>query len=144
MDAVSRHQILFNEGVRTGDFGPWLETSHTDAVATFTGLPIGPFQGRDALAKAYAEHPPTSEMRVLSSTVDGDAVTARFVWVNAPMTGGRFTIRLRGDRLSSLDVVLDAPPPPSVGARGGHLDAGQRAGRPKAGRPEPRGRHRAG
>jgi hypothetical protein len=116
MDPLSRHQILFNEGVRTGDFGPWLETFHDDAVASFTGLPLGPFHGRDAIAKAYAEHPPSSEMRVLSSTVDGDAIRARFIWVGAPTTGGEFVIRLRDDRLTSLDVALDAPPPPPANA----------------------------
>jgi steroid Delta-isomerase len=114
MDPLSRHQILFNEGVRTGDFGPWLETFHDDAVVSFSGLPLGPLQGRDAIAKAYDEHPPSSEMRVLSSTADGDTVRARFVWLDAPTTGGEFVLRLRGDRLSALDVMLDAPPPPSA------------------------------
>ena len=60
MDPVTRHETLFNEGVRTGDFGPWLDTFHADAVATFTGLPIGPLHGRTAIAQAYAEHPPSS------------------------------------------------------------------------------------
>lgn len=112
MDPVTRHQTLFNAGVRTGDFGPWLDTFHTDAVATFTGLPIGPFEGRDAIAKAYAEHPPSSPMRVESSEVDGDRATCRFVWIDAPTTGGVFALTLRGDRLAALTVTLDAPPPP--------------------------------
>jgi SnoaL-like domain len=114
MDAVSRHESLFNHGVRTGDFGPWLATFHDDAVAIFTGLPIGPLYGREAIAKTYAEHPPSSTMRVVESTVDvdADAATARFVWTDAPETGGVFVIRLREDRLVSLEVTLDAPPPP--------------------------------
>lgn len=116
MDPLSRHQILFNEGVRTGDFGPWLETFHSDAVVSFTGVPLGPLHGRDAIAKAYVDHPPSSEMRVLSSTVNGDTILARFIWVSAPTTGGEIAIRLRGDRLAALDVMLDAAPPPSAAA----------------------------
>jgi steroid Delta-isomerase len=112
MDVVARHESLFNLGVRTGDFEPWLATFHDDAVATFTGLPIGPFHGREAIGKAYAEHPPSSTMRVVDSTVDADGATARFVWTDAPETGGVFVIRLRDDRLVSLEVTLDAPPPP--------------------------------
>ena len=84
MDPVTRHQTLFNEGVRAGDFGPWLDTFAEDTVVTFVGLPIGPLHGRDALAKTYAEHPPSSPMRVEQSSVDGDRVTGRFVWVDAP------------------------------------------------------------
>jgi steroid Delta-isomerase len=112
MDPVARHESLFNHGVRTGDFGPWLATFHDDAVATFTGLPIGPLHGRDAIAKTYTEHPPSSPMRVLESTVEGERAAARFVWTDAPRTGGVFVLRLRDDRLVSLDVTLDAPPPP--------------------------------
>src|ERR1043166_706286 len=99
MDPITRHETLFNEGVRTGDFGPWLDTFHNDATATFTGLPLGPFVGRDAIAGAYAAHPPRSPMRVVQSRVDGDTVTAHFVWVDAPDTGGTFVLRLRDDRL---------------------------------------------
>jgi hypothetical protein len=110
MDPVARHESLFNDGVRTGDFGPWLATFHDDAVATFTGLPIGPLHGRDAIAKTYAEHPPSSTMRVLESTVEDERATGRFVWTAAPQTGGVFVLRLRDDRLVSLEVTLDAPP----------------------------------
>jgi hypothetical protein len=113
MDPVARHETLFNQGVRTGDFGPWLETFHDDAVATFAGLPIGPLYGREAIGRTYAERPPSSTLHVVESTVDGDAFTCRFVWDDAPQTGGVFVIRLRDDKLVSLDVMLsDAPPPP--------------------------------
>ena len=112
MDPVSRHQMLFNEGVRTGDFGPWLDTFTDDVAVTYTGLPIGPFHGRDALAGVYAEHPPSSPMRVESSKIEGDRVTGDFIWIDAPETGGVFVLTLRGDRVASMDVTLNAPPPP--------------------------------
>src|SRR5258706_13769573 len=107
-----RHQTLFNEGVRTGDFGPWLDTFADAAVVTYVGLPIGPLIGRDQVAKAYVEHPPSSPMRVEDSSVDGDRVTGRFVWVDAPETGGVFVLTLREDQVIAMDVTLDAPPPP--------------------------------
>ncbi len=112
VDPVGRHQALFNEGVRTGDFGPWLDTFAEDTVVTFTGLPIGPLHGRMALAETYAEHPPSSPMRVQESSVEGDRVTGRFVWADAPTTGGVFVLVLRDDKLVAMDVTLDAPPPP--------------------------------
>ena len=113
MDPLTRHVMLFNQGVRTGDFGPWLETFAEDAVATFTGVPLGPFAGRDEIAKAYAEHPPSSTMRVVAVLpAEPDGYAARFAWDDAPDTGGVFAFRLRDDRLVSLDVTLDAAPPP--------------------------------
>jgi hypothetical protein len=119
MDPLSRHVMLFNQGVRTGDFGPWLSTFHEDAVATFTALPLGPFEGRRAIGEAYAAHPPSSQMRLTAAEVDGDTITGHFVWVDAPQTGGMFVFRLRDDRLVTLDVTLDAPPPPPAVGDGG-------------------------
>jgi hypothetical protein len=116
MDPLARHETLFNAGVASGDFGPWLETFHADATATFVGLPLGPFRGRDAIAAAYAENPPSSPMRVVDATRDGDVVRAHFVWDSAPDTGGIFVFELRGDRLASLEVELGAPPPPPATA----------------------------
>jgi steroid Delta-isomerase len=112
VDPVSRHQMLFNEGVRTGDFGPWLDTFTDDTRVTYTGLPIGPLAGREALADVYSSHPPSSPMRVESSKVDGDRVIGQFIWTDAPDTGGEFVLTMREGRVAAMDVTLNAPPPP--------------------------------
>jgi hypothetical protein len=113
MDPLTRHVTLFNQGVRTGDWGPWLDTFHEDAVATFVGVPIGPLLGREAIAKAYAERPPSSTMRLVRAITDEPGrLGGQFVWVDAPDTGGQFTFGLRDGKLTSLEVVLDAAPPP--------------------------------
>lgn len=108
MDPVGRHVALFNQGVRTGDFGAWLSTFADDAELTFEGLPIPPVRGSAAIAEVYAGHPPSSPMRLVARTASG----GRFVWVAAPDTGGEFALRVREGRLARLDVRLDAPPPP--------------------------------
>jgi hypothetical protein len=108
MDPIGRHVALFNQGVRTGDFGAWLSTFADDAELTFEGLPIPPAHGRDAIAAVYAAHPPSSPMRLVARGAAG----GRFVWVAAPDTGGEFAMRLRDGLLARLDVRLDAPPPP--------------------------------
>jgi hypothetical protein len=40
VDPVGRHAALFNQGVRTGDFGAWLDTFTEDATLTFDGLAL--------------------------------------------------------------------------------------------------------
>jgi hypothetical protein len=112
MDPVGRHVALFNQGVRTGDFGAWLSTFRPDAALSFTGLPIPPASGRAAIGAVYAGHPPSSPMRLAAATVDGDLAHGRFVWVAAPATGGEFTLHLRDGAVAKLEVRLDAPPPP--------------------------------
>jgi hypothetical protein len=50
---------------------------------------------------------------VVESTLDSDErATGRFVWVDAPETGGVFVLTLRDGKVAGLDVTLDAPPPP--------------------------------
>ena len=118
VDYAGRHAALFNQGVRTGDFTAWLSTFTADATLTFDGLPIPPAHGRDAIAAVYSGHPPSSPMRLVAvkgavkGDGDGDTVTGDFVWVAAPSTGGRFTLHLRDGLLTSLEVALNAPPPP--------------------------------
>jgi hypothetical protein len=86
-------------------------------VATFKGpQDLGPLRGRDQIAAAYEQHPPSSPMRVEESRVDGDTVTGHFIWVDAPETGGVFVLRLRDGLLAGMDVTLDAPPPPERSA----------------------------
>lgn len=116
MDPVTRHVTLFNTGVRTGDFAGWLATFTDDVTAVYVGLPIGPFHGRDALAKAYMDHPPSSTMRVLAHEAGPEWVRARFVWDAAPDSGGVFGLELRGGLVCALTVTLDAAPPPPANA----------------------------
>jgi hypothetical protein len=125
IDPVARHVALFNEGVRTGDLTPWFNTFSDDAVLTFTvaslgdksaaaSVPKAPANGRAEIEAHYREEPPGSEMSLTAgSPVDpaADVVFGEFFWVHAPDTGGRFTLRLDGDRATRIDLEFDAPPP---------------------------------
>lgn len=125
IDPVARYVALFNEGVRTGDLTPWLNTFTADAVLTLhvasgddesaaAGVPSPPAHGREEIEAVYKGQPPRSEMSLTAgSPVDpaADTVFGEFVWVDAPRTGGRFTLRLRGNLTERIDVDLDAPPP---------------------------------
>ena len=114
IDPVARHVALFNEGVRTGDLTPWFNTFTDDAVLTFVGIPRAPANGRAEIEAVYRDEPPGSEMSLTAgSPVDPVAGTVfgEFFWVHAPETGGRFTLHLRGDRASRIEIAFDAPPP---------------------------------
>lgn len=114
IDPVARHVALFNEGVRTGDLTPWLNTFTDDAVLAFHGVPSEPAHGREEIAAVYKRQPPGSEMALTAgSPVDpaAETVFGEFFWVDAPDTGGRVTLRLREGQVARADFDLDAPPP---------------------------------
>jgi len=71
---LARHVERFNAGVVTGDFGPLVGLFAEDAILDFAGIPVGPFEGREAIAEAYATQPPTDTM---TSSRRGSSRTAR-------------------------------------------------------------------
>jgi hypothetical protein len=132
IDPVARHVALFNEGVRTGDLVPWFNTFTADAVLTFhvasvgeksaaASVPLPSANGRPEIEAVYKGQPPGSEMCLTAgSPIDPDAETVfgEFFWVDAPDTGGRFTLHLRGGQTERIDIDLNAPPPRAAyGAR---------------------------
>jgi steroid delta-isomerase len=104
---VEDHIARFNTAQRSGDWGPFLAAFTDDAVMTFEGVPIGPLHGRDAIADAYATHPPTDTMTAHSAETDGDTDRVRFAW-DAGGTG-TLTLRWRDSQIAALHVAFDAP-----------------------------------
>jgi steroid Delta-isomerase len=77
-DRVEEHFRLFNEAVRTRDWTAFLATFTPDAVMSFEGIPAGPYEGLDQIARAYAEQPPSDTMTCVSDARDGDRDVIRF------------------------------------------------------------------
>jgi ketosteroid isomerase-like protein len=79
--AVREHERRFNEAVRAGDFTEFVTTFAEDAVMAFDDLPIGPYKGREAIARAYAQRPPDDTMTIWSiEEVNKDTADVRFDW----------------------------------------------------------------
>ena len=78
---LEEHVRRFNEGIRTGDFGPMIDGFTEDAELRFEGVPAGPFAGRDAIAAAYRDQPPDDEVEILGvEERDDGVVAARYAW----------------------------------------------------------------
>jgi hypothetical protein len=80
-DLLADYVVLFNEGVRTGDWEPLLELLAPDAELEFSGIPVGPFAGREAIGEAYRLQPPDDELVVLEPR--GDLGTV-YAWAQEP------------------------------------------------------------
>ena len=107
-ELLAEHVERFNAGVRTHDFGPMLEQFAEDAELAFEGVPVGPFSGRDAIARAYRERPPDDEIETLDLREEGDRIAAGYAWRQEPgIRAGELRIRHDGQRILQLVVTFD-------------------------------------
>ena len=94
--------------MRSGDFGPMLEQFAEDAELAFEGVPVGPFRGKPAIARAYDEQPPDDEIVILRTRESGDdLVVADYAWRAEPTTrAGSMILRLRAAEIDRLVVTF--------------------------------------
>jgi steroid delta-isomerase len=72
-----------------------------DAEMVFEGIPVGPFQGRDAISGAYAAQPPDDEIVLL----DPDGT---YAWSKNPETpAGQMFLTERDGEISKLVIRYD-------------------------------------
>jgi hypothetical protein len=105
---LDEHVQRFNEAVRSGNFEPMLEAFAPDAEMVFEGVPVGPFQGRDAIAQAYAQRPPDDEIVLLGEPrVEGDLEESDYAWASEGTRAGRMILTSRDDRITRLVVTFE-------------------------------------
>ena len=85
-----------------------LEQFAEDAELAFEGVPVGPFRGKPAIAKAYAEQPPDDEILILRTRESGDDLgVADYAWRAEPAArAGTLILRLRDAEISRLLVTF--------------------------------------
>jgi hypothetical protein len=110
MDAalLTAHVERFNQAVRSGDFEPMLAGFAPDAEMVFEGVPVGPFAGRQAIADAYAEQPPTDEVRLLGvPRLEDCALVADYAWAADGRRAGRMILTSRDGVIARLVVTFE-------------------------------------
>jgi steroid Delta-isomerase len=101
LNLLEEHVERFNQGVRTGDFGPMVEAFFDDAELVFVGIPVGPFVGREAIAEAYRTRPPDDEIVLL----DGDGT---YAWAAEPQVpAGQLLLTERDGEIAKLVIRYD-------------------------------------
>jgi hypothetical protein len=112
---LAAHVARFNAGVRSGDFGPMMDGFTEDAELAFEGIPVGPFQGREAIAAAYRTQPPDDEIELLEVEQDGEGqMVASYAWRRRPgVRAGTLVLLPRGERIARLVVHYGAETDPA-------------------------------
>ena len=109
---LAAHVERFNAGVRSGDFGPMLDSFTEDAELAFEGIPVGPFHGREAIAAAYRAQPPDDEIELLDIEQDGEGrVIASYAWRKvAGVRAGTLVLLPREERIARLVIYYGTEP----------------------------------
>jgi steroid delta-isomerase len=107
MTLLGDHVRRFNDGVRTGDFGPMVAAFADDGELYFEGIPVGPFIGREAIAAAYREQPPDDEIEIFGAAERDGMVVARYAWLrDRGKEAGEMRLTPRGERIQKLVVTF--------------------------------------
>ncbi len=101
--------MLFNQGVRSGDFSAMLEHFTDDAEQIFIGTADGPFRGKSNIAAAYQANPPTQELKLLAATEQDGRIIADFAWRSSPYEyAGKLIIDCEGEKITRLVVMYES------------------------------------
>jgi steroid Delta-isomerase len=100
--------MVHNECVRTGDWKPLAEWFTEDAELAFEGVPVGPFEGREAIAAAYDAQPPDDEVVIFATEANGDEIVARYGWLKEPdKQAGKMIVTSRDEKIQRLIVTFE-------------------------------------
>jgi steroid delta-isomerase len=79
-----------------------------NAELAFEGVPVGPFRGKEAIARAYAEQPPDDEIEILRTRESGEnLIVVDYAWRSDPKArAGAMIFRLRDGRIDRLLVTF--------------------------------------
>jgi steroid delta-isomerase len=101
---AASHVAAFNSSVKSGDWTSFADRFTFDATMRFTGVPAGPYHGRDAILAAYVSQPPSDTLTVTRAVSSGDADELWFAW-DAGGTG-TMTLRWHDGLVAELTVVF--------------------------------------
>jgi RimJ/RimL family protein N-acetyltransferase len=100
--------MVHNECVRTGDWEPLSDWFTEDAELSFVGVPVGPFNGRAAVAAAYDAQPPDDEVVIFGTEENGEEIVARYGWLKEPgKQAGRMLVTPRERKIQKLIVTFE-------------------------------------
>ena len=108
-DVLTKYVAFHNKGVRSGDFADLLGLFFEDAEMVFEGKPVGPFRGRRAIAKAFADDPPDDTLVILTPArgLPRDTSAVDYGWSKLPGTkAGELRATVHGGKIRRLVVTI--------------------------------------
>lgn len=85
-DVVTSYVKVFNAAARSRQWSALAAAHAPDGVLEFSGVPLPPVRGREAIEAIYTEYP-QAELVVLDSRSDGDVHVVDYKWGDGSGTG---------------------------------------------------------
>ncbi|MEU4396315.1 hypothetical protein [Kribbella sp. NPDC023855] len=102
---LDRHIAAVNAVAAGGDAEQLAGGLTADCTMTFVGIPVGPFEGREAVVAAYRANPPDDQVVVLDSSFGEGRIEATYAWSAEPdRPAGRVLLELDGDLVKAWTV----------------------------------------
>ena len=101
---AAAHVAAFNDSVRSGDWTAFASRFAPDAAMRFSGIPAGPFIGREAIATGYAAQPPSDTLTVTRACSSADIDELWFAWDHG--SAGTMILRWSGNLIAELTVTF--------------------------------------
>jgi hypothetical protein len=103
--ALADHVEALNSGVAGNGFDRLAAGLTDGCVMRFDGIPVGPFEGRQAVLEAYRTNPPDDGIVVLAAEYDERRAVATYAWAAKPQRpAGRMLLDLDGGLISALTI----------------------------------------
>jgi steroid delta-isomerase len=103
-ERAAAHVAAFNDSVQSGAWAAFADRFTPDTIMRFTGAPVGPFVGREAIAEAYSAQPPSDTLTVTRAVSAGDVDELWFTWDNGGT--GSMILHWRADLIAELAVAF--------------------------------------
>ena len=105
MSLLEEYVEQLNAGVRSGEWEPLLDLLAPDAELAFTGIPVGPFAGREAIGEAYRAQPPDDELVLLDRRDEASAV---YAWAGDPARpAGELHLEARDGAITKIRILYE-------------------------------------
>jgi hypothetical protein len=79
-DRIQAHVDRFNAAVSSRSWDAYFAGLADSVQMEFVGVPVGPFDGRTAVATAYSSNPPDDTISVVDVGAEGSTDIVRFSW----------------------------------------------------------------
>lgn len=122
-----------NRGVDHGDFSHVVGTFSPDAQLAFPLIGLGPFNGREDIARAFTMHPPSDRLKIKGSIVTLTGIMASYEWERQPgVTAGIIFATSAEGRITRMVILTaerdptDVPPSSDTSTLGGGMFPGMK------------------
>jgi steroid Delta-isomerase len=79
-DRVRAHVDRFNAAVSSRSWDVYVAGLADSVQLEFVGVPVGPYDGRAAVAEAYSSNPPDDTISIVDVSAEGSTDIVRFSW----------------------------------------------------------------